>query len=263
MGCRTIAGTILVLSIVCATSPCSADSIIDVWDMPPLSNHGRVEGDNQLAQTFVVGLSGMMTGLDLPIARHSNPLAIGDVLILILPTAGGDPTTNLGLALTSLVVPATHWGTTSIGSDPEAYRHVEFATPFVVNTGDLLSIVVRHAPTVVPDRLYRYGSNDEHLGTYTPGQRYERIGSAAPWIAAPRQDFAFVTYVDPDAAPIPSPPPCSCSARGWSASRGGGSGGSSILVRARPLVITAGATTAVALGVYGLFSCQRAPNLTI
>lgn len=191
----------LALCLAFLASVASATPIRDVVHQPSLNAGWTVAGDTQFAQTFLIGMSGLLTGIDLSIGRESNPLASGDVIVSILPTEEhGVPARDLGRALASRTLPAAHWITRDTVTDPFSYRHVEFLVPFSVTVGETLAIYVAHGAGVEGDTLYWYGSGN----LYPNGGAYSRVGSGSAWAPIADADFAFVTYVDtPQSVPDP------------------------------------------------------------
>ncbi len=186
----------MLAAIVLVTTSATASEAIPIVDYsftPGLSEHVEVPFGVRFAQTFFVGMSGLLTGLDLTI----GPPATGDIAIDIFGTNGGLP--DLAKLLATTTLPASHWPYRDhYIADVDSYRHVDIA-PFAVSAGDLLAVSIRQAvPTTAP--FYWYGSNDAEAA----GALFLLTGTN--WNEAAIFDMAFQTYVDSDPAQsVPEP----------------------------------------------------------
>ena len=175
-------------------------TFLDQSFTPSLTASTDIQNGSQLALTLTVGLSGLMTAIDLSISRNNDPLPTGNLLIAMLPTIAGVPVLDFGLALATEVVPASQWVVAGTVPDSETYRQVQFSSPFMVHTGDVLAIAIRQQ-LATSDLFFWHGGGD---GTdYATGQSYGRTGAQQPWTLLSGSDFAFRTFVD--ASPVPEP----------------------------------------------------------
>jgi hypothetical protein len=141
------------------------------------------------AQTFTVGLSGTLTGVDVLVAQLFNQ-QVEDLQITIFDTKNGAP--NLPLTAPFHISPATvpivfH------PSDFASYAYLSARFSLVVTTGDVLAIVASTGPA---SQYYWAGVL---AGGYPGGQLYETTGG--PWVPAGQEDQAFRTFVTPSRPP--------------------------------------------------------------
>ena len=148
------------------------------------------------AQTFTVGLTGQLTGVDVFIFRQS--IATEDLIVDVRATAGGVPIENNAAALATVVIPRLSVPTT-VG-----FLHVDL-TPFAlgVTAGDVLAIVLRTASHGGPE----YGWDGQTTDPYPAGGHYFRNPSAGvpTWtLTDPSFDVGFRTFVSIAAVPAVS-----------------------------------------------------------
>jgi hypothetical protein len=193
---------ILLLDLVSASAARGSSIVIDQSFTPALSSTFEVgtTANVEASQVFAVGFSGLLTGLDLWIAR--SPLTVGDLLVSVLPTDLGGPLMDDGSALSSLAVPASAIPLASPLST--SMVHFEFSLPAAVTTGDVLAISLRHAVNSTSDTFAWYGGGDGSTGPidYTGGSWYYRTGDES-YLENTGSDFAFRTYVEVPSAPVP------------------------------------------------------------
>ena len=201
--CRALV-PVAVVALLCPSGrEAEAEPItfLDQSFTPSLTASTDIQNGSQLALTLTVGLSGLMTAIDLSISRNNDPLPTGNLLISILPTIAGVPVLDFGLALATEVVPASQWVVAGTVPDSETYRQVQFINPFMVQTGDVLAIAIRQQ-LATSDLFFWHGGGD---GTeYATGQSYGRSGAQQPWTPLAGSDFAFRTFVDTSLVPEPS-----------------------------------------------------------
>jgi len=154
-----------------------------------------------LGQTFTVGLTGLLTDVDVLFERYGafgfTPPTQDDLLISIWTTSSGLPDARL---TADVVIPIASIpiGLTSLQISEYAYVSAAFALP--VTAGQVLAIV---AMSNDPNYYAWYRS---FAGTYAGGIGAYRTPVGAPWQVADGDDFPFRTYVDPAAtAPVPEP----------------------------------------------------------
>jgi hypothetical protein len=159
-------------------------------------------GDTAVAQSFTVGIAGLLTGADLLVFDGSPGFGLGappasDVGVQIRTLLAGLPTETV---LTAGIIPAA-----VLLVDPQnRFSHVDFAAGIAVVPGEVLALTI----TGIAD-----GWQGQLGGqaTYAGGQAFVRTHAASPWQpftavdpGGRSADFLFRTYVDPTAVPEPS-----------------------------------------------------------
>jgi hypothetical protein len=182
-----------VLAACLSVTPVAAAPILDQsFDAPSFLAFG-FGGDVHLAQTFTVGLAGVLTRVDLEIRRDSG---IPDVLFDVRPTEGGVPVESDALALVSLTIPNTSIPTSF------SFLQVDFSsTPIPVSVGDVLAVVLR-APG--EGSTLNYGWQASFFPQYVSGDGFFREVPSGSWTSL-FGDFSFQTFVDPAATVVPEP----------------------------------------------------------
>ena len=147
------------------------------------------------ANTFTVGISGLLTQVDLEIQR--NAAATDDLLVEIRATTAGAPVDDSGSILSSATVP--------FASIPTTAGFFSVDIPDVaVSVGQVLAIVVQSNTGIAAP--YVLGTNS---GQYPGGAVYLRNGdSPGAWSAGTTDvDFMFRTYVEANntGSTIPEP----------------------------------------------------------
>jgi hypothetical protein len=174
----------IVLSLI---KPASSDAAPILVDQQNLISGGAFNAP-VLAQTFTVGISGQLVGIDIA-TFTSNPGTL-----YITGTSSGVP--DLTQTLTSVSVPTL--------SPVSGFQPTIFFSPVTVNAGALLAIVM-----YVPGA--GGGTNNWVLGgAYSGGIAFQGfdgppILNAFAALATSGSDFAFRTYVDTGASPVPEP----------------------------------------------------------
>jgi VCBS repeat-containing protein len=161
---------------------------------------GSISTDQQRAQTFTVGRTGVLSEVDVYVFRFFNTDHGDLTLDLRALQPDGRPTSNAGGELLSVTIPAT--------SVPvQTYGFVPFdlsAFDFHVTQGDRLAIVLHVAPDPLGDVTYQWDGSTNN--PYANGAVWERDLSNHDWAADPGTDvdFGFRTWVDapPQAAPV-------------------------------------------------------------
>jgi len=155
-------------------------------------------GDLYRAQTFTVGLSGLLTGFEVSMA---GGLEGGTSDFEIWSTSGGVPQTIPGTALAA--------GTVSFGTETEAWVGADIsAFGLNVTVGDMLALVQIGGSSTgsaswAGTSVGGYAGG-EAFGTYpsNPSGAWNVLTSAG----GDTRDFKFRTFVDPDAvATVPEP----------------------------------------------------------
>lgn len=188
---------IVALTVIAATlavSPLWANPILDQsFDAVAAGSSGglNVESDQQVAQTFTVGVGGKLVGLGLQVRTSNASPPSGDLLVDVRPTVGGVPVEDDALALANVAIPA---------SDVPIFAPItdEFVgvdlSPFslYVTPGDVLAIVLRYFDT----GSYVWLDQSEGLGeTYANGAGYGRRFSPTWGFLQPGTDFGFQTFI--------------------------------------------------------------------
>lgn len=175
----------IVPEAVCAQ--CPLDQVLDSVN-PSLGSSG-VGGPTDKAQTFTVGRTGSLTGIEIYIQQ--NIPAGDDLIIDVRVTAAGVPIENDATTLAVRTIPFT--------SVPASYAYLFVdlsADNISVTAGDVLAIVLRAPP---------YGSTDYSLSTtesdYAAGVTFYRNPEATSTTWTPSGgDFGFKTHV---CSPVP------------------------------------------------------------
>ncbi|HEY3025772.1 MAG TPA: carboxypeptidase regulatory-like domain-containing protein, partial [Pyrinomonadaceae bacterium] len=133
-----------------------------------------------LAQTFVPGVSGQLSQVDVQSAIVSGG-TVGTIIVEIRNTVSGAPG-NTVLATSTL---------SGVSSTTNAWYSVPFSSPATVSTGTTYAIVLR-VGTGGNYRGVRSNAN-----SYANGAYYLSTNSGGTW-SAQGQDLAFRTYVTPN-----------------------------------------------------------------
>jgi hypothetical protein len=176
--------------------PVEATPILDQsFDAPSFLNYG-FGGDIGLAQTFTVGVTGVLTQVDVEIRRDAG---IPDLLLDIRPTIEGVPVASDADALASFVIPSA-----GVPTDAAFLSTDLSAAQIAVSLGDVLAIVLRAPGPGGPLNYSWQGSISPPL--YGSGSGFFRGGGSPVWFPASSgpTDFSFQTFVEPAAVPEPS-----------------------------------------------------------
>lgn len=170
----------------------------------PFGSNGHGD-DDYAAQTFTVGITGRLVGLALLVGREAEytttPLQID-----ILPTTpAGDPIDDHTLALASLTVPASAFGTDPSGLE---FAMIDLDAGLAVNAGDILAIALSVDSTLGGGYFWEESNPDAgpETGGYAAGTGYYRSTHAIVFLDTwvPFQgtnDLGFQTFVEP--VPLP------------------------------------------------------------
>jgi hypothetical protein len=163
--------------------PVLAASVVDQSD----EGWGPSAGGHDLAQTVTVGLTGMLTGVDLFL--YSANGWTDTVSIQTIERVSRKPT---GSTLASATISVTG----------EQWYHIEFATPVSLIAGGRFAIVLSQGGNC---------SWDYSSGHYSRGEALEYGSAWTNLLGDVNLDFAFRTYMDaavvPTAEPVPTPTP--------------------------------------------------------
>lgn len=179
----------------------TAAPILDQEYNPAVVNSGLGIGSRDRAQTFTVGLSGQLTGVELLMERFSN--SIGDLTVEIRSTAGGVPGNSSGavLATTTVSQSLMSLGTGS-GSNATFVAADLTAAGLFVNAGDVLAIALSGNPS---GEFGWFGGSDNG---YAGGSTYWRFpGDPNNWSAfSLDREQGFRTFVDAsEISEVPAP----------------------------------------------------------
>ena len=149
-------------------------------------------GDTWLAQSFTVGVGGLLTGADLLAFDATSEYGSGapplsDMIVQIRGFSTGLPTDTV---LASYTVPASN-----LLADPHGqYTHVDFSTGVPVAPGEVLGLAING---VGVGWYLQWGA----AATYNDGQGFVRPHEGFAWMPLVDNgnrpsDFLFRTYVD-------------------------------------------------------------------
>ena len=159
------------------------------------------------AQTFTVGVTGMLSNIELNILRYAGhePSPTTPLIVDVRST------TNLGIPTLPNSGPNILGSVSIAPNSVSLLQNFQAIPPFLnidlsefnipVNTGDILAIVVRLGGDQVGGYLW-LGTHPTGPGDYDLGDHYF-INYLGNWDSGIRRDYLFRTYVDP--APVPEP----------------------------------------------------------
>jgi len=180
--------TSAVFLLLCGTHFTASAPILDQSFVPrTLNRFNGVGPGGFIAQTFTVGITGVLTDVDVLVERNG----FADLRFDIRSTVNGVPIANEALALASITVPAS--------TIPFPVSFLDFdisAFNMHISQGDVLAIVLSdNARWFADDDLYPGGA------AYSRGSPDSAF---APILPAGFQDVGFQTFVEPISAPEPS-----------------------------------------------------------
>lgn len=195
---------IVVVAAASSVATCGL-AAVDQEFAPATPNFSAVVGAGNLAdwaQTFTVGISGTLTGLDLRIGRQ--PTTQQPLLYDLRTTSGNAPTeSDAGASvLVSGQLQASEVPTDfELSAPPNAFVHIDLSgAALQVSAGDVLAIVLRSDNPGTAYRWFGVGGPPS-IPRYSGGDSYHR--HLAGWNKlAENGDNAFRTYVS--AVPEPS-----------------------------------------------------------
>ena len=173
-------------------------------------------GNIHQGQTFTAGLSGRLDQADLYVGRNCtspNDGAFPSDLSVQIRTVSGDPPLPTSTVLATASVPAASF-IGPIRSSPE-WVTVLFPTPATVNAGTRYALVAASTGTCAvrlgeafPALLVGYFWGYSFQDPYGGGTRVSSWDGEANWLQVAEfgEDFAFKTYVLPQAPAPPAPP---------------------------------------------------------
>ncbi len=192
-------GLVVLAATLLLPSPCSANPIsIDQSYIPsPPPDGFIIEATQTVAQTFTVGLSGMLTALDLELGCCRFGPPSDDLLVEVRSTLSDGFPSNQVLASTVLHpadIPVDSFAFVRAALGPHG---------FSVSPGELLSIVLSSsAPSLEGGGTQPYAwFTTDGPGTYDRGTTFVDRGSG---FQAAGTDMGFKTYVG--LSEVPEPP---------------------------------------------------------
>ena len=194
---RPIVVALAVIAALLPSTPLWATPILDQsFDAVAAGSSGglNIQSDQQVAQTFTVGISGKLAGLDLQVRTSNASPPTGDLLVDIRPTTSGVPVEDDALAFANVTIPAADVPIFSPITDE--FVSVDLS-PFsiFVTPSDVLAIVLRYFDS----GSYVWLDQIEDLGdTYANGAGYARRFSPTWGRLQPESDFGFQTTVVPE-----------------------------------------------------------------
>lgn len=175
----------MVFGADCSPIPASVTAVLDQsFDAPSFLSFG-FGGDTQLAQTFTVGVTGVLTRIDIEIRRDAG---IPDVVLDVRPTTGGVPVASDAAALVTVVIPSANIPAefTFVSVDLTSAR-------IAVTAGDVLALVLR-APGA--GGALNYSWQGSATNEYVPGADFFREIPLLNWSPL-FGDLSFRTFVQP------------------------------------------------------------------
>jgi hypothetical protein len=194
---RHIVVALAVIAMLLPPTPLWATPILDQsFDAVAAgSNSGlSIQFDQQVAQTFTVGIGGKLVGLGLQVRTSNASPPTGDLLVDIRPTTSGVPVEDDALAYANVTIPAADIPIFSPITDE--FVSVDLS-PFsiFVTPSDVLAIVLRYFDS----GSYVWLDQIEELGnTYDNGVGYARRFNPTWGRLRPETDFGFQTSVVPE-----------------------------------------------------------------
>jgi hypothetical protein len=193
-------GNVCALSVFCLSlslgAQCRAGGLtLDQSHVVPGSGADyAVVTTQSLAQTFTVGLSGLLAEIDLQISKNTG--ATGDLAFTIRTTSGGLPNTDDGQSLFTTVIPLSSIPTVDSPFDTVSVTAIDVSSATIMVTpGEVLALGLSRTGAGVPPWATWRSSTDNYSG----GALYQRSGPTSSWdpvlITTVGQDAGFQTYI--------------------------------------------------------------------
>jgi hypothetical protein len=174
-----------------ASMPCAAD-VLDQSYQPAGDNGLIVEASQGVAQSFTVGASGVLSRVEVEVARNAFRLPASDLFLDIVATGPGGLPGATVLASTTFAAADVP---TSFG-----YLGFDLGAGIAVSAGDVLAI--RLGATVDGGAgIDPYAWRGEAPGGYAGGEGFVRTVASQPDFVPTTYDFGFRTYL----RPVPEP----------------------------------------------------------
>ncbi|WP_435021877.1 PEP-CTERM sorting domain-containing protein [Tundrisphaera sp. TA3] len=199
MNSRRILPAALFLALA-ASAPGKADFVLDQSNVITSRTFDiAVVSTQSVAQTFTVGVQGILARVDLQIAQSQG--TTGDLLFSIRTTAGGAPNPDEVQSLFQVTIPLSSVPFDNSGIDP--FTSIDISSAGIaVTPGQVLALSLsRTGPGTPPWVLWQTSA-----GSYSGGNIYTRSGTAGAWGIPPELatlDTGFRTYVTTAAVPEP------------------------------------------------------------
>jgi hypothetical protein len=179
----------LMFALLHATASAASPPKDQAFEPSPPDTIPTVFREYRWAQTFTVGLTGTLTGVDVLVAQMFR-VQPEDLEITIFDTLEGAP----HLALTpSVSLPAASVPLVAHPSNFDGYAYLRAGFSLAVTAGDVLAIVVSTG------QYSQYMWAGALAGGYPGGQLYSTTGDS--WARHRSMDMAFRTFVAPSAPP--------------------------------------------------------------
>ena len=182
-------------------SPASASPILDQSFLAPSPNAALAVVNSQfLAQTFTVGLDGLLSSVE--IAAYADSSETDLVTLSIFATSSGVPT---GSALYSTVFDPSLLPSTSLQFAPNAiFTAFNVASAGIfVSSGDVFALSLASSGDGQPWTTWRM-QHESINPTYTAGSALKSVDQGLTW-GATGYDGGFRTFVDPAVTAVPEP----------------------------------------------------------
>lgn len=199
---RFIIFYIFILMVSILINNAFAAPVLDQYNTPPTFGFNTtISNQYTAAQSFTVGIPGILDSIELPIYKGPTPPNGTDSLLVDIWSG---PPKDSGIPLTSLLINYDLIPDYSPGT--YTYFHIDLSSYGLgVSIGDELSIALdvhqgRLDP--VPHTFYQWYLNLD-TNPYPRGAAYGRIfyNGSGLWVIAENVDLGFKTYVDP----VPEP----------------------------------------------------------
>jgi len=187
---RVCAALALMAALFCGSTAHAVSTLDQAFEGPFTASSGLNSGLYR-AQTFTVGLSGLLTRFEVVLSASAG----GTSDFEIWSTVGGVPEAIPGTALAAGMV-SFGVGEAWVGADLSG-------SGLNVTAGDVLALV-QIANSTTGFGSWRGASPDSYAG----GEAFTTnlTNPSGAWLAFGGQDFSFRTFVDPDAgAAVPEP----------------------------------------------------------
>ena len=185
---------------LCALTPSAAhaDPVLDQVSTP-IEYQAFACCGSEWGQTFTAGLAGTLATVQVYLgAGYGGFSGVGPLTYDVRRTVTGAPSSESRDVLrTGALSPSVFRG--------EGFYTLDF-DPMPLSLGDQLEIVLSNMdPDSSSPWTWRFSGPS--ASTYDRGAMFMRAGTAAEWSSQvfEGRDFAFRTFVEPDAAPVPEP----------------------------------------------------------
>lgn len=190
---------IALASIVISTSAFATVIVDQNFVTTDDTDHGTGLGivTTSLGQTFEVGVSGILAGVEFNVLKMSN--TSGDLTVDIRQLDGSGPDLFAADALATAIVNNSDIG--YYGGNPYSWSsiYVDFSAANIsVSMGDSLAFVLS-SPIG-----QEFGVQTDYLDGYAGGSRWSQDGDGTAFYELAYADLAFKTYVDTREVPAPA-----------------------------------------------------------